>query len=195
MKKYFCDITEIDPREFEQWYHEMQPERQEKCGKLKKVTAQKLCIAADHLARISISESLNTKPENIRILTSPSGKPYLMDNPLYFSISHSETMAVCAVSLRSVGIDIEHLRQIKPEIQERICTPPERNFLRDAKNQEEQNKRFFYLWTRKEALFKAKGSIPRKDRETDVLNPPKDWDLSTETIGDYILSIAEGKGI
>ncbi|MDH5180905.1 MAG: 4'-phosphopantetheinyl transferase superfamily protein [Gammaproteobacteria bacterium] len=67
-----------------------------------------------------------------------------------FSISHSENIAVCAISPNQVvGIDIEHIRAINSAIFKRHLTAEERT-------QSQANPaRFFTYWTQKEAIVKA----------------------------------------
>lgn len=56
-----------------------------------------------------------------------AGKPYLTDRTdVHFNISHSRNYAVCAVSDRPVGIDIEFIREIDIRVIKRFlknCTP------------------------------------------------------------------------
>lgn len=42
-----------------------------------------------------------------KIRYSATGKPFYLDNPLYFNLSHSGKYAICAVSDIDVGVDIE----------------------------------------------------------------------------------------
>ena len=86
------------------------------------------------------------------------GKPYLVNSPLYFNLSHSGNFAALAVStVGEIGIDIETIRLRNflaiaeryyhaDELQQLLATP-----------EEEQEQLFFKLWTLKEAFFKATG--------------------------------------
>ncbi len=191
MKEYFCDISTISKEEFKHWFQNMSPQRQDKCNRIIKELAKKQCIAADHLAKIALGETLNISPNEVEIRLSPSGKPYVEGNPVYFSVSHSENLVACVVSHRPVGMDVEFVRPIEPSIQERICTNAELKHLRSFKNEEERNLRFFTLWTRKEALFKRNGTLPRNDRGNDVLTPGNDLIFQTHIRGDYVISVVE----
>lgn len=190
MKEYFCDITTVSKEEFELWYHQMEPSRQKKCKQLKNETAQKQCIAADHLARTALSEHMHLPPEDIPVSRSASGKPYVEGNPIYFSISHSERKVICAVSEFPVGIDIERIRPVPAARQERICTPEELKYLRSSKDGTQRNLRFLYLWTRKEAVFKIEGRLPRQDNKIDVATVPAGWKVETRTEDGFMISVA-----
>ncbi|MCI8285178.1 MAG: 4'-phosphopantetheinyl transferase superfamily protein [Firmicutes bacterium] len=51
-------------------------------------------------------------PENLRILRTKAGKPYLADYPdVYFSISHTRNIWICAVDSEPMGIDCEKLER------------------------------------------------------------------------------------
>ena len=72
------------------------------------------------------------------------GKPYLADrDDLHFSLSHSGTWAVCAISDASVGVDIE-----RPRNMDKIA-----NLFPDAKTDDDMLR----LWTAKEAYLKLIG--------------------------------------
>jgi 4'-phosphopantetheinyl transferase len=79
------------------------------------------------------------------------GKPYC-NLPVDFNISHSGDMVVCALSTNSrIGIDIERLREIRIAAFERFLKTRERAWVG------ENTRRFFELWTQKEAVVKSYG--------------------------------------
>jgi len=81
------------------------------------------------------------------------GKPYLPLAPhIRFNLSHSHDMALVAVTLdREIGVDIERLRPLPrfAELAERFFPPSEPRPSDEAD--------FFRLWTRIEAVLKARG--------------------------------------
>ena len=71
-----------------------------------------------------------------------------------FNISHSATAVACAWQNRGkVGIDIEDVIPVDPEMYKRVFHPSEWRTLESEKDA----RQFFTLWTRKEALIKAQG--------------------------------------
>ncbi|MBO5249022.1 MAG: 4'-phosphopantetheinyl transferase superfamily protein [Clostridia bacterium] len=191
MKEYYCDITTVQENEWSLWYSQMDPQQQKKCDAYQRESARKQCIAADHLARAALSKHFNSFLEKVQILHAPSGKPYVAGNSVYFSISHSDHLVACVLSSNPVGIDIEYLHPVPHNVQERICTDEELRFLKDAKNDEDRLMRFFYLWTRKEAVFKIDGDLPRRDRETNVLFPDAELAVETRVENGCVISIAK----
>ena len=90
------------------------------------------------------------------------GKPYLAGREdLYFSLSHTQGAAVCALSARPCGVDLEGPRRINTALAARYFTAAEAAFARTPQ-------RFLIVWTRKEALLKRDGlgiTVPLKQME------------------------------
>ena len=94
----------------------------------------------------------------------PHGKPYLATSgsSLQFNLTHTSSLVgVCVGSNRPVGIDSENgERQLKgsvSRIAERRFSVREATRLESAGNEDEKLKRFYRLWTLKEAFLKATG--------------------------------------
>ncbi len=78
------------------------------------------------------------------------GKPYLQDNRVYFSLSHSQTLTAVAVSDKKVGLDVE---KVKKDNHAHVLSR-----LSDAEKQEIlTDKDFFKNWTAKESYIKYRG--------------------------------------
>ena len=85
------------------------------------------------------------------------GKPYFPHLPrCQFNLSHSGTLALCALSDRPVGVDIQMVRPVwRDSLIDRSCTPGERAWLRSRQDRPEE---FAALWAAKECLGKQNGS-------------------------------------
>jgi len=60
------------------------------------------------------------------IQKTPNGKPYFPDRPdVYFSLSHSRTHVLCALSDKPVGVDIESPRTISERAVIYFCSNEE----------------------------------------------------------------------
>jgi len=61
------------------------------------------------------------------IKKTPNGKPYFPKRPdIHFSLSHSRTHVLCAISDKPVGCDIESPREISERVLKFFCCPEER---------------------------------------------------------------------
>ena len=89
-------------------------------------------------------------PGAFRAAFTDSGKPYFEDRQdLYFSLSHSGTVAAAALSDVPVGLDVEKIRESYRESLINRCLSPEEKAVYDGD--------FTRVWCRKEALAKLSG--------------------------------------
>lgn len=140
---------------------------------------QQLFVQRRGILRIVLGEYLQLPPAAIRFRMNAYGKPFLCEQcnaiGLQFSVSHSKDRLLIAVTLGSqIGVDIEVIRQDLDFIglaksffaQEDIA---------DILSQNDEaggRKRFFEIWTGKEAYVKAIGeglSIPLDEFSIDML--------------------------
>ncbi len=118
-------------------------------------------IAGRAILRSILSQYLQCHPKALKFATTKLGKPYLLNNhaDLQFNLSHSAGKALYAVALDVVvGVDIESLgREVDhAELAKRYFAPLEFAALKKLPPAK-QVRRFFELWTCKEAYLKAEG--------------------------------------
>ena len=95
--------------------------------------------------------------KKLEYIYNESGKPYLKDKNLYFSLSHSNGIVALTVSKEEIGLDIELIKPVKDALAKRIMTTEEYNIY----NSLDKNKKityFYEVWTSKEAYVKKIGS-------------------------------------
>lgn len=108
-------------------------------------------VGSRRLLRHALAQAgLSPDLEPVRL---PGGKPVLPG--FHFSLSHSGTWAVCAVSDRPVGVDLELERSFRPSVERRL-TQWERDQLSMLDPRSHQSG-FFDLWVLKEAALKQTG--------------------------------------
>lgn len=104
---------------------------------------------AHALARQLLAEKQGISRDAVTIWRENSGKP--VTDRGYFSLSHSHGLVACAVAEVPVGIDVEKIRPVSPQLL-RVLSPDERESVRCDED-------FFRLWTLKEALVKCRGGV------------------------------------
>jgi 4'-phosphopantetheinyl transferase len=155
---------------------------------------QRKIVARARLRQI-LSHYLNMDPRTIEISGGTYGKPQVKG--LEFNVSHSENLAVYAISQQPVGIDIEYRRSLEmTSLVERFFAPTE---LADWQKlpAEQRELAFFRAWTMKEAYLKAIGtglhtSLAAVVVEMDVTKPGRllatpdagKWQLTTLILPD-----------
>lgn len=122
---------------------------------------QRRFIAAHAALRQILSGYLNLAPHSIAFRFNEYDKPALankLSQHLHFNLSHSENLAVIAVTQRGeIGIDIEKITpDAKLDVAERFFSTAEIAAL-SALSPERQAAGFYRLWARKEAIIKANG--------------------------------------
>ena len=112
---------------------------------------------------------------------SEKGKPFFKDYPnFHFNISHSAGYLAVAVSKLPVGVDVEEIRAVNPDISRSFFTEDERNYTKNSAD-------LLYVWTRKEALLKQSGEgISKNMSKIDALNNKA---IKTYKTDKYILSV------
>ena len=104
------------------------------------------------LAELYREETGENLPE-IRI--TGRGKPYFMDSPWHFSISHTKKHAFCVLSRKNIAIDAEELdRNVNLGLAEKVLSPWEKAQF-DAADQKERA--LLTFWVLKEAAAKLSG--------------------------------------
>ena len=146
MKYAVLNINEVSDGEFKKYYSLMPDERRKKCDRLSNEIDRKLCIGA-YMLLCSLTDE-----EHIEFLYTKNGKPYIKDNPFYFSLSHSGNFAAAAVSDFPVGIDIETIGEIKDSVIKRVCSDEETAYINKTSRDS-----FYKIWTYKEAYLKMTG--------------------------------------
>jgi len=129
-----------------------------------RVPRERRHIAAAHTAlRQLLGDALETDPRRLRFASGVHGKPALCvqnGGDFKFNLSHSGAIALLAISRgREVGVDVEYMRADLD-----VDATARRWFSRaeyDGINTLPLSARrsaFFTVWTRKEALLKARGN-------------------------------------
>lgn len=83
-----------------------------------------------------------------KIKKTPNGKPYFADrSDIHFSLSHTKTHILCALSHAPIGVDIESTREISSRAKAFFCTEEELKYFQPLE-----------LWVLKESYIKLFGS-------------------------------------
>lgn len=123
-------------------------------------------VSAHLLLRQTLSEFADIAPADWRFDKAVHGKPFTMQAPLHFNLSHTRGMVAVAVSSsREVGIDIEKIVPHRADaiIARQMFAACEFALWQSARGPVEA---FFHIWTLKEAVMKATGlgmALPLQD--------------------------------
>ena len=150
MKIAFISSAEIGDGPLAEWLLEADESKRREISLMRQADKRRLRIAADHLCRTAAAEALGLSPAEVKFGKNEHGKP--ITDGMEFNLSHSGDIAVCAVSDKPVGIDIEAVREIRPDAAKRFASAEELEYIGG------DQRRLFEIWTLKEAYFKCVGT-------------------------------------
>lgn len=117
------------------------------------------------------------------------GKPSIVGHPeIHFNLSHCREAALCGVSNRPIGVDVECVRQKKESLVDYTMNEEEVDLIHSSND---PALAFTRLWTMKESLLKLTGEGINNHLK-DVLNR-KDvtWKTVVSDDGRYVYSICQ----
>ncbi|MCY7353191.1 MAG: 4'-phosphopantetheinyl transferase superfamily protein [Cytophagaceae bacterium] len=163
---------------------------------------QRFSIARSIL-RVLLGRQVDLNPIDIHFTDIFNKKPRLKDFAhVHHSVSHSGDWIVIAIAGSPVGIDVEKVDSnfFFPDVVAHSFSQAEKEYI---ENNDSPRTRFYQLWTRKEALAKAKGHgiddnfyrIPSIDGTHNVEKEPpyftENWAISGFNVaGEYLAAIA-----
>jgi 4'-phosphopantetheinyl transferase len=138
---------------------------QDKIHKIKDLKTKKMAI----FNKVFLQQILNDNLEKLKY--TEFGRPYL-ENYLNFNISHSNQIVICAISKYGrIGIDVEELKEIN------FQGLSKRYFHKNEQQLIDNQRKFFEIWTRKEAILKAHGCGLRVElKQLDTTRNPVELD-------------------
>lgn len=162
MKVYFND--EIEKIDLQGALQLISEQRREQALRYKFEQGQRLCVAAYLLLKQALLEQEGIT-ENPIFEYGEHGKPFIVGHPeLHFSLSHCKEAAVCVLSRKPVGIDVESIGRYRDSVARYAMSEEE---LAMIQNSEQPEVTFIRLWTMKESLLKMTGEgINDKMKET-----------------------------
>lgn len=140
-------ILEVDEL-FDFWYDKQRQYRQEKIDRMKFDKGKRLELGAGIVMEKAL-EAYSLSDEEIKL--SDEGRPYVEGDNCFFNISHTDEIAVCAVSDKQVGVDIEGPREFKDSLIKYTFSEKEIALA------DETAVTYSRLWTIKESVMKWTG--------------------------------------
>lgn len=174
-------------------------ERRTRVLKYVHIKDRKASLYAAILAKHELGQLVG---DNLHFSFTEYGKPFLTEHPeICFNISHTHGSIIFAYTKSTetpneIGVDIEIIKKAPLSVMNSTFHKNECEFVNEDTNN--ITNRFYTIWTRKEALFKAKGTglTDKTLRNTDTtkyhsLSSPSIWSSNYESAGDsYVFSIA-----
>ena len=164
IRLYAADIEQLNNTElFNRLLAEVDEERRAKVNRLIPEKGKRLSLAAGVLERLALKDAGLTE---YTIEKRENDKPYIAGrDDVFFNLSHSGEMVICAIAPVEVGCDIELIKEDRPKIAQRFFTEEEQQFSSVSKEN------FYRMWTLKETFMKVTGKglqLPMRDYSINV---------------------------
>ena len=199
MNYYLLDASVLpDPKEDTSALSDIPDWRRAHILRYLRACDRKLSLGAWRLMESSLKQH-GVPIENVVI--GENGKPGC--EGVYFNLSHSDDMVLCAVSDTLVGCDIEKVTDAPMEVAEHYFSEMECRYISTAKDSADSDRRFFRLWTMKESYMKMTGegmslSPERIEINIDNLTVLRDGvlqscELQNSAVKGYEISVCQSK--
>jgi 4'-phosphopantetheinyl transferase len=143
---------EFSPSLEAEWLRALPPERRRRICRWPERRDRQRSLLATRLLGESLRR-LGHPPAALATLRHPPHSRPTLDLPLQFSVAHCTGRIACAVSMHgAVGIDVEALGRLRAGDFSLYLNPAERAWAGQSA------RRFYSVWTRKEAVAKAAGT-------------------------------------
>ena len=160
-------------------------QRREQCLKFKHELGRKTCAAAYLLLCEGLRKEYGIEEPPV-FEYGEHGKPTIVGHPeICFNMSHCREAAICVLSDKPVGVDIESIRRYSESLARYTMNDTELKQIEQAKRREVE---FIRLWTLKEAVLKHSGEGIRNDMKH-VLDGLKDAKTVINEKKCYIYSV------
>ena len=160
-------------------------QRREQCLKFKFEQGRKTCAAAYLLLCEGLQKEYGLTEKPV-FEYGEHGKPSIVGHPdIYFNMSHCKEAAICVLSDKPVGVDIESIRRYSESLARYTMNDEELALIEKA---ERRDVEFIRLWTLKEAVLKHSGEGIRNDMKH-VLDDLKQAKTQINEKKSYIYSV------
>lgn len=161
-------------------------QRREQALRFRHDNDRRLSVAVYLLLKRALNEEYGIT-ENPVFGYEDDGKPHIIGHTdIHFNLSHCRCAAVCAVSDRPVGIDVETIRPLHEPLARYVLNDEEYKRVMSA---DRPNVEFIRLWTMKESLLKLTGKGLRKELRT--LLPCEGVEFKTTVERDFIYTVCQ----
>jgi 4'-phosphopantetheinyl transferase len=163
LRVYYAFTSDLDESERRRCQALLSEEELTRHARFRFEQDQDSFLVAHALTRTMLADALGVGASELQFEQGKNGRPELARPAtaprLRFNLSHTRGLVACGLALElDIGVDVEH-RDRRVEIDtlsQRVFSDSERHGL-DALAGDAQRRRFFELWTLKEAYLKATG--------------------------------------
>ena len=167
---------------------EISEQRREQALKFRHELGQRLCVLAYQLLKRGLKEVYGMEG-NPEFTYNEHGKPSIVGHPeIFFNLSHCKEAAICAISERPIGVDVESVRSFNDSLVHYTMNDDE---IREIEAAEDRAVAFIQLWTKKEAALKLIGTGISKDMKQVLLQKGLHFETFTDKQQRFVYSVCQ----
>lgn len=151
MKVYYAFCSSFESSFYEKALHLIPKQKREKLESMKNTESRKESTLGWLLCVLALKEAGYTAAD---FTFGEREKPYCKSGELFFNITHSHGLVMCAVSDCEIGIDTEKVRSCSSAVMQKVLCERELCAVSESENSTES---FIKLWTIKESVLKQNG--------------------------------------
>lgn len=158
---FYYDINKMSDETYFKELETLDYFRKKEILKKADINDRKRSVAGGLLAKKYLSKIYGVPKEKIEIKKGEHSKPYALNIPAHFNISHSGNYVVLAISDRPIGVDLELIEDFSAIVAKKLLNEDELKYVSEIGSQKKKSlmQRCFYeIWTAKEAYLKYIGS-------------------------------------
>ena len=184
------DYTDL---EIDSFYNKIYKKKKDKINRILDHNQKKKSIIAEILLK-DLLNKYNLDYEKLSFDITSNGKPYIKNNDIYFSISHSDNYILVCISDKRIGCDIEETIRYDENNLKVFTSKEEIDYINSSNNPIEA---YFKIFTLKESYIKLNDLALLNIKSINVVKNKELYleDCIIKTIIDdkYVISIIEKK--
>lgn len=157
---FYYNIDKITDRIYLTEIEKLSKIRRKEIERKQNAEDRKRSLVGDMLVKKYLSKLYNVPEEKLIFAKGEHGKPYVLNIPAHFSISHSGKYTVVAISNEPIGVDVEEIREFSAIVAHKTFNDDERAYIAGNsafRKKIQMQKAFYEIWTAKEAYLKYTG--------------------------------------
>lgn len=157
---FYYNINKMSDELYSKEFEALDFSRKKEILKKSDINDRKRSLAGDILIKKYLSKLYGIPQEKIEIKKGAYGKPYVLNLPAHFNVSHSGDYTVVAIGDRPIGIDIEVIKDFSAILAKKLFNDDELQYISGSSATRKKSlmqKSFFEIWTAKEAYLKYLG--------------------------------------
>ena len=157
---FYYNINKMSDELYSKEFEALDFSRKKEILKKSDINDRKRSLAGDILIKKYLSKLYGIPQEKIEIKKGAYGKPYVLNLPAHFNVSHSGDYTVVAIGDRPIGIDIEVIKDFSAILAKKLFNDDELQYISGSSATRKKSlmqMSFFEIWTAKEAYLKYLG--------------------------------------